>query len=269
MPFDVAEYHAFVQLLYQHPEWRAEVRKLVLSEDILALPEIVRQLSVTVKELAEAQKRTDEQLQLLTQRVDALAEAQKRTDEQLQILTQRVDALTQRVDALTQRMDELAEAQKRTELRVDKLAIELEKTRKEVGRLAAAFGSTLEEEAASVVEAVMRRKGYQLLDEALNLQLDGEVDVILPVQTGEGRRVSVIVESKARLGRRDVVAWVERIRSKGWQKRLHAAGYPGPYLLYFYAIRTDLGARDALVEAGVGLLKSEGEVIAPRSEFGE
>lgn len=107
MTFDVAEYHALVKLLYEHPEWRAEMRQLLLSEEILTLPAVVRELSVIVKELAEAQKRTE-------QRVEELTEAQKRTDEQLRLLTQRVDALTE-----AQR--ELTKAQERTERRVEGL----------------------------------------------------------------------------------------------------------------------------------------------------
>ncbi|MFN3309571.1 MAG: hypothetical protein ACK44E_10230, partial [Anaerolineales bacterium] len=57
--FDAAEYLQLVELLYKRPEWRAELRQLLLSEDTLALPQVVR-------ELAEAQKRTD-------QKVDRLA----------------------------------------------------------------------------------------------------------------------------------------------------------------------------------------------------
>ncbi len=58
------------------------------------------------------------------------------------------------------------------------------------------------------------------------------------------------------------------MRSEGWQKRLAEAGYPGPCLVYMYAMRADAGARDAIAEAGTGLLKSEGEVIAPAGEMG-
>lgn len=247
MAFDIDAYHQFVKLLYDHPEWRAEVRQLVLSEDILALPSIVRELSLSVKELTEAQKRTE-------QSIRELSEAQKRGEE--------------RLTRLEQVVAELSEAQKRTEKRVDDLGVELRKTRREVAGLSASFGATLEEEAASVLEAVMRRKGYLLLDEALTLRLNGDVDVILPVETPEGRRLTIVVESKARLERKEVIGWVQRIKSAGWQKRLAAAGYRGPYLAYVYAIRADIGARDAAAETGIGLLKSEGEIIAPAGEIG-
>jgi hypothetical protein len=41
MAFTVQEFHDLVALLTQHPEWRAEIRRLVLTEELLALPPIV------------------------------------------------------------------------------------------------------------------------------------------------------------------------------------------------------------------------------------
>ena len=69
MAFTVQDFHDLVALLTQHPEWRAELRQLVLTEELLALPQIVR-------DLAEAQQRTE---QLVAQ----LVEAQQRTERQI------------------------------------------------------------------------------------------------------------------------------------------------------------------------------------------
>ncbi len=66
-----------------------------------------------------------------------------------------------------------------------------------------------------------------------------------------------------------MVARHQRVQSLGLAAAMAEAGYPGPYLVYCYAIRADAGARDAVQEAGIGLLKSDGEVIAPASELGE
>lgn len=89
MPFSVREFHDLVQLLEQQPEWRAELRRLVLSDDLLAVPDLVR-------ELAEAQRRTE-------QRVEELAEAQRRTEAGLGALQEQVRMLaeTQQGLALT------------------------------------------------------------------------------------------------------------------------------------------------------------------------
>jgi len=105
--FTVREFHDFIEILEERPEWREELRRLVLTDELLKLPEMVR-------ELVEAQRRTEEKLENLTDRVNALAEAQRRTEE-------RIDTLAEKLESLTARMDALAEAQRKTEERLDTL----------------------------------------------------------------------------------------------------------------------------------------------------
>ncbi len=215
MTFDIQDYYRLSQLLREHPEFREEMRRMLLSEEILTLPELVR-------ELAAAQKRTEE------------------------------------------RVEELAAAQKRTEEKVDRLEVGLQSLRSEVAGLAATIGSSLEEEAGSVLEYVMRHKGYRLLSEAQPLRWDGEVDVLLTVEDAQGQQLTVVAEAKARLSRRDVLAWASRMKSEGFRRQLAEMGYPGPYLVYVHAIRADSAAREAVVEMGIGLTKGDGEIIAPQ-----
>lgn len=98
MAFTVNEYHDLVRLLGEHPEWQAELRQLLLSEEILQLPSIVQRL-------AEAQERTEARLERLESTVQSLAEAQERTEA---------------------RLERLAEAQERTEKQVQEL-VEIQK----------------------------------------------------------------------------------------------------------------------------------------------
>ncbi|HEY7490054.1 MAG TPA: hypothetical protein VIH59_02945 [Candidatus Tectomicrobia bacterium] len=69
MAFTVRDFHDLVELLEQHPEWRAELRRLVLTEELLALPQVVH-------ELAEAQRRTEQQ-------IAELVAAQRRTEQRI------------------------------------------------------------------------------------------------------------------------------------------------------------------------------------------
>ncbi len=86
MTFDLQDYYRFSTLLREHPEFREEMRRMLLSDEILTLPELMRNLSSTVQELAVAQKRTDERLDQLSAVVQELAAAQKRTEERLEEL---------------------------------------------------------------------------------------------------------------------------------------------------------------------------------------
>jgi hypothetical protein len=95
MSFTVTEFLDLVRLLEQQPEWRAELRRLVLTDEVLALPQ-------TIQSLAEAQRRTEDQLAILTQRVDGLVE-------QMATLTRRMDSLTQDVQLMVKRVDSLGQ----------------------------------------------------------------------------------------------------------------------------------------------------------------
>ena len=86
--FTVREFHELIKILEEHPEWREELRRLILTDELLKLPELVR-------ELAEAQRRTEERLESLAARVDALAEAQRRTEEELRSLAAQVSLLAE------------------------------------------------------------------------------------------------------------------------------------------------------------------------------
>ena len=94
---EVEDFQDLIRLLQARPEWRADLRRVVLTDELLALPEQVARLQVETDrrfhELAEAQRRTEE-------RVAALAEAQNRTNEQIAALTRVVYALTEDVRVL-------------------------------------------------------------------------------------------------------------------------------------------------------------------------
>ena len=239
MAFTVRDYQDLLSLLNAHPEWREELRRAIFNDDFLSLPQIVR-------ELAAAQKRTEEQ-------VRELAAAQQRTEEQVRELAAAQKRTEERLD--------------RVETRLDRVEVELGKTRSELGRLSSMLGASLEDEAGSVTATVMRQKGYRVLQEASALRFNGDVDVLLPVEDAQGRRLWVLVEAKTRLSRKDVLRWVQRVRSTRWRKALEKSGCEPPYLVYVYAIRTDLSAREAVEENGIGLMRGEGEVVAPAGEM--
>lgn len=76
MAFTVNDLQDFTLLLNQHPEWQAEVRRVVLTSELLALPDLVR-------ELVEAQKRSGRHLDRLDTALVDLAIAQARMNEKM------------------------------------------------------------------------------------------------------------------------------------------------------------------------------------------
>lgn len=148
MAFTVRDYRDLLQLLAEHPDWREELRRALLSDDFLALPQIVR-------ELTEAQKRSEERLTRLEQTVAELAEAQKRTEQQIrkliEIQKQHVERLANVEERLTNVEGRLANVEERltnVEGRLTNVEENLEKLTTRVDRmdirLAKVDGRTLE-----------------------------------------------------------------------------------------------------------------------------
>ena len=86
MPFTVEDFHDLLRLLEAHADWSKDLRRVVLTDELLSLPKAVRALAEQVTALTVAQRRTDDQVAALTEQVAAL--------------TQRTDTLSNHVAAL-------------------------------------------------------------------------------------------------------------------------------------------------------------------------
>ena len=231
MPFTAEEFRDLVRILEAQPEWRAELRRLVLTDELLALPEQMAALRARseqqFQELVEAQRRTDGQ-------VAALADAQQRTDEQVVVLTERVAVLTERVTTLaervavlTERVTTLAEEQRRTEGQITTLVQAIQTLTDDVGELK---GKSLEADYRTKGHAyfsrLVRRPHVLTSDELTTLVEDArDSGVLLSFDAQEiydadvvarGRRledgteVYLLVEVSWGVGRQDIERAVQR-----------------------------------------------------------
>ncbi|MEM4212984.1 MAG: hypothetical protein QXO63_01565 [Thermoplasmatales archaeon] len=183
----------------------------VKVSDFNELKSIVADLAKSQKELAEAQKRTEERLNSLTIRVEELAQAQKRTE-------QGVRELAEAQKRTEKRLEELAEAQKRTETSLAKLSEEHEKTRRHLASLTHTVGYFLENEAFKYLPKLLN-KDFDL-DTVGDLKRDyleirkniyEEINII-----GKGRRhgkeCTIIGEVKTQLSVADINQFVKKVK---------------------------------------------------------
>ena len=98
---DITDFHDVVRLLEQHPEWRAELRRLVLTEELLALPDQIAELTRQVTRLTEAQARIEERLVRTEGRLVRIEEWQARTEEWQAQIEGRQARTEARLDSLT------------------------------------------------------------------------------------------------------------------------------------------------------------------------
>ena len=230
---------------------RASLRAVLLGDDILSLPNEIRLLAAEVRKLAESQQRTEEAQKRTDETVKELASAQKRTEEALV----RTD---ETVKELVVTVAELAEAQKRTDVTVGEL-------KESVNRLSESLGVVAEEEScAAVLLSVAHQKGWTELDLPGPIDVgDGELAVRGRFDTPEGEIV-ILAEAKSRLRGSHVTKWANRVKNPSWQSKFLYPDFEGKVLPYMYGTLIYSDARDQAIKHGIGIIKYDGEHLAPR-----
>ena len=138
-----------IALLRNNKEFREEVRRFVLTDELFAIPDVIRSIDARLGALEETQQRMSALLEhvmamqaqmaerqaQMAERQDRMAERQDRTDERLGALEeshakmletqQRITALLEHVvarqDQMAARQDRMAERQDRTDERLDRM----------------------------------------------------------------------------------------------------------------------------------------------------
>ncbi len=103
-----------IRAMREQPEVRDQVRRAVLTDELLELPERFATLTARVEDLSE-------RVEALTARFEDMALIVESNTRQIAVLTERLDTLTQRVDDLTKRVDTLTQRVDDLTKRVDDL----------------------------------------------------------------------------------------------------------------------------------------------------
>jgi len=105
--FTVRDFHDLSDLLEKEPAWRADIRRLVLSEEILSLPQVMWDLAQNVEKLSGSVdarfNQVDTKIQDLSESVDARF---NQVDTKIQDLSESVDVRFNQVDTKIQDLSE-------------------------------------------------------------------------------------------------------------------------------------------------------------------
>ena len=193
------------------PEIEREIIRIVDAR--LLETQIIRkdlfELKSIVKELAEAQKNSEQRLGRVEAALEELAQAQKRTE-------QRVEELAQAQKRTEQRVEELADAQKRTEEELKALIADHRETRSQLGGLSATVGYRLEDEAFKALPELLKRDYGMVIQERLKRQFlkdkTGQpVEVnIIGEALKNGKKITVIGEGKSQLSKKGVNEFIRK-----------------------------------------------------------
>ena len=220
---------------------REEMRAILLTEELRALPEAFVRLEGTVAQLAQ---KIDDMETTFDRRLTRLEEGQASLQEGQARLEKASD---RRLTRLEEGQASLQEGQARLEEGQASL-------RTEVGRLSQIVGGVVEDDASSVIVTVLERKGWRFLSEPTSAQVNGEIDVLARVKDPDGNGATVIIEAKTRLRPADVRRFAANLDGL-----LADAQVAERCFAYVYGLRVYDGSVDAARELGLGVLCPDGE----------
>ena len=189
------------------PELREVLLDLAEELERAVTKDEFRELRDVVRELAEAQRRTEQRVNELAEaqreterRLNELAEAQRRTEQRVNELAEAQRETERRLNELAGRVNELAEAQRRTEEELRKLAIGQRRLRQEVGGLSRSVAYALENEAYRNLPRFLReRYGIEVTDRLVRFELRGEEINLFARAKRDGEDVVLVGEAVLRL----------------------------------------------------------------------
>ena len=226
MSFDVTDFRDFLQVLDNHPEWQRDLRRVVLTEDLLALPESMRRLE---RLHAERMAELDQRLMDLTAAQDRNTAHLVELDRHLAELDRHMAELDRHMAELDQHMAELDQHMAQLDLTVAKLADGQAPTDSRVNKL---IGQVLEDRFVRRAGSYLGQYGYRrvrvlspddwldAVDDAVEQgrmsRADREgllrADAIVRAQSA-GTAVHLVVEVSSLVDRHDVERAQDRARA--------------------------------------------------------
>ncbi|MCD6362690.1 MAG: hypothetical protein J7M13_01630 [Synergistetes bacterium] len=206
LPADIKE--AFISFL-EYLEFLS--RNMVRREDFSELKDIIKQL-------AEAQSRTEERLEQLAEaqsrteeRLRELAEAQARTERRLEELAEVQARSEDEIKELRRAIVNLTEAQSRTEEEIRKLYGSLGDVRRDLGGLARSVSYALENEAYKKLPVFLKeRYGIEVLEKIIRFEIDDEEINLFARGRKNGESIIIVGESVMKFTRLREIKPLER-----------------------------------------------------------
>ena len=202
----------FLRLLESSPEFRAAVRALLLPEELLRLPELVRSLATaqerltdhlatfqqTVEQaLAGLAARIDELATRVESQIEALTQRMDRVEAQIEALTARMDRVEAQIEALTQRIDDLTVRMERVEAQIEALTHRMERVEAQIEALTQRVGDLTQrmERVEAQIEALTQRmERVEAQIEALTQRME-RVEAQIEALTQRMERVEAQIEA--------------------------------------------------------------------------
>ena len=205
----------FLHLLETSPEFRALVRSLLLSEELLQLPDLVRSLAATQERLAQQlesfqqaveralasvsaqQAETATQIAALVERMAQVEQQQAATTEQIRQLTVSMERVEAQIEALTARMERVEAQIEALTARMERVEAQIEALTERMERVEAqieALTARMERVEAQIEALTARMERVEAQIEALTARME-RVEAQIEALTARMERVEAQIEA--------------------------------------------------------------------------
>jgi archaellum component FlaC len=261
----------FLRLLHESPTFRDEVRRILLTEELLDLPARTERLRAEMHEeltrIWQAIGAQTERMERVEVQIASLTERMERVEVQIASLTERMERVEAQIASLTERMERvevqiasLTERMERVEVQIASLTERIDTLTRQIGHFQRQWGLETEEIAHDLMRRFLEAKGWAILRGG-PLQYDGEVDLVFAVRTND-RTFTIAVEVKGRIwSQTPMDDLLTKIRRPDFASALRRGAYPEPVRPAVFGFILYTGAREAAEQAGVGLFSPYGEVV--------
>ena len=205
----------------QREQWEQSVTKTEFNE----LKEIVKELAEAqkrteqrIEELAEAQRKTEQRVEELAKSQKELTEAQKRTEGRVSKLEKIVEELAEAQKKTEQRVEELAQAQKRTEQEIEKLTGELRLVKERLEGVSHSVGYSLENRSYKALPPLLKRDmGIEVKTPLIRKYIElpkGKIFQanIYGLAKKDGKEVVILGECKVRPSKKEVRRFLSKVK---------------------------------------------------------
>ncbi len=238
----------FLELLDRDPAFREEVRRKLLTDELLALPERVERLRLEIHKEFERVWRA---IQENNRQIAALTERMERVEAQIATLAQQVQENSRQIAALTERMEQveaqiatlaqqvqensrqiaaLTERMERVETQIATLAQQVQENSRQIAALTERMERVETQIAALTEEVRDLRRTVGRMEERWGLAHENMAEDLMPrFLASAGRRVrrsamvqfdgeaDLVLEVEETDGRR--VTWVVEVKGRVWGPR--------------------------------------------------
>ncbi len=231
-----------LQALREDPEFREELRRLLLDEVHASIQELrntIDHLAEVMQEgfasLREAIRQLGQQVQENSHQIAALTERMDQVETQIAALTERMDVLTEQVQENSRQIAALTERMDRVETQIAALTEQVQENSRQIAaltgevrehriRLGDVSGIAVEASAREEIEIWLQSRGVEIARKYLPgdlqtlLGVDSVPDGLLLVQDGSGY-VFLVYEITFTIALHDVrriAEWLAGFRKVGW-----------------------------------------------------